>query len=124
MIGANQAPAVTTTSPTAVVGATSFFHVAERASLVIRPRYPLFLERTRGLETSLATPTQRNQGPGARRATSPTLSNECQKTEVRGLEVRERKAFRVRLLADELFVFTSLVPAWSSQRVASQMRLT
>ena len=40
--------------------------------------------------------------------------NECQKTEVRGLEVRERKAFRVRLLADELFVFTSLVPKWSS----------
>ena len=24
------------------------------------------------------------------------------------------KAFRVRLLADELFVFTSLVPEWSS----------
>ena len=55
-----------------------------------------------------------NEGPGARRATSPTLSNECQKTEVRGLEVRERKAFRVRLLADELFVFTSLIPEWSS----------
>ena len=32
-----------------------------------------------------------NEGPGARRATSPTLSNECQKTEVRGLEVRERE---------------------------------
>ena len=28
--------------------------------------------------------------------------------------MRERKAFRVRLLADELFVFTSLVPEWSS----------
>ena len=40
--------------------------------------------------------------------------NECQKTEVRGLELRERKAFRVRLLADALFVFTSLVPEWSS----------
>ena len=40
--------------------------------------------------------------------------NERQKTEVRGLEVREKEAFRVRLLADELFVFTSLVPAWSS----------
>ena len=33
-----------------------------------------------------------NEGPGARRATSPTLSNECQKTEVRGLEVRERES--------------------------------
>ena len=40
--------------------------------------------------------------------------NERQKTEVRGLEVREKEAFRVRLLADELFVFTSLVPEWSS----------
>ena len=55
-----------------------------------------------------------NEGPGARRATSPTLSNECQKTEIRGLEVREKEAFRVRLLADALFVFKRLVPAWSS----------
>ena len=28
--------------------------------VVIRPRYPLLVERTRGLETSLAPPTQRN----------------------------------------------------------------
>ena len=53
--------------------------------------------------------------------------NERQKTEVRGLEaVREREAFRVRLLADELFVFTSLVPEWSSSTsgVAAAMDLS